>query len=129
MKRFFVVLLLLLVPSILCGCGTITGKIGGWSIWSAASSAVVITNNTENLRFAITKNGTPENEFMVMPGEDFTVPMLNFATKEKKFLVKVKAYDARGRMYGVAKREYSIRKYESEVDGWEINTRNLQERE
>lgn len=127
MKRFFVVLLLLLVPYILCGCA-VTGKIGGWSIWSATATSVVIVNNTADSYLAVLVNGKPQTDRLVEPGEHFSLPLRNFSSKRKEFTVTVMAYDERGRMRGVARDSFSLGRYEADAETWVINTQDLQAR-
>ena len=125
MKRL---ILLLLIPCSLCGCA-VTGKIAGWSIWSATATSVVIVNNTADSHFVVLVNGRIQNKYLVGPGEHFPVGLRNFSDQRKEFSVLVKAYDAEGgNMRGVASSSFSLGKYEADAETWVINTRDLQAR-
>lgn len=119
---------LLTAPMFLCGC-SLTGKIGGWDIWSATATSVVIVNNTADLSFAVFVNGRPQNKYLVGPGEHFPVALRNFGDQRKEFSVLVKAYTAEGKVYGVTTASFSLGQYEARAKTWEIKTRDLEKRE
>lgn len=124
----------MLVPNILCGC-SLTGKIGGWAIWSSTATTTTIVNNTADARFVVILNGKIINEknengdrVYVMPGEDFSFNTRNFSDNRKEYSVVVKAYDADNKMLGVTEMSFSVAQYQAACETWVINTRDLQAR-
>ncbi|MDO8467004.1 MAG: hypothetical protein Q7S83_02575 [bacterium] len=127
--------LLMIVPYFLCGCGTITGKIGGWSIFSATATNWTVVNNTADARFVILLNGkiiNRKNEagdyVYVLPGQDFSFSARNFSDNRKEYCAVVKAYDVDDKMIGVTESSFSLEKYQADCETWVINTRDLQAR-
>ncbi|MEK7640875.1 MAG: hypothetical protein AAB389_02665 [Patescibacteria group bacterium] len=127
MRKIFRAVMLLLVPYFLCGCA-ITGKIGGWPIFSATATTTTIVNNTTDARFVVLLNGKIINEFYVLPGQDFSFSSRNFSDNEKEYCVVVKAYDADDRMLGVTEMSYTVRQYEAGCKTWVINSYNFRGR-
>ena len=125
MKKILAVLLMI-VPSFLCGCQASLGGFGGLSIWSAAATKVVVSNNTKDLRLVVLKNGEVKNKYYVQPGGSFVLPLYNFGEPTREFVVVVKAVNSDGEVVGMATRHYNVAKYKDKADPWVINIRNLE---
>ncbi len=130
MKRFLIVLVML-VPTFLCGCQATLGHIGGWAIWSATATNVTIVNNTKDTQFLVLLNGRIKNQFYIQPGQDFSFEVRNFSDQSKEYCVVVKAYasGSQENVVGVLTKSFSIGGYQANCETWVINTSDLRIRQ
>ncbi len=127
MRKPIQVMLLLLVPYFLCGCSSFLS----WEGWSAASTKVLVVNNTEDIKLDVTVNGrqfTKEGQ-MMEPGEHRSVLLCNFHEgTNRKYVVLVKGHDCCGKFIGVTEREYDVAAYEQGCEPFIINSYNFRGR-
>ncbi len=109
MRKIFRTAMLLLVPSILCGCSSFLS----WEGWSAASTKVVVVNNTQDIQLDISVNGRSYTKGnLVQPGEDFSILLPNFHEgTDREYLVLVKGRDCSNEVIGVTERVYNVQSY------------------
>ena len=128
MRKIFRTGLLLLVPYFLCGCASFMS----WEGWSAASTKVVVINNTQDIDFDISVNDrqvTKSDSDMVRPGERRSVLLPNFHEgTDREYLVLVRGWDRAGNVIGVTERVYNVESYKQGCKPWIIESHSFRMR-
>ncbi len=126
MRKIFRAILLLLVPYFLCGCSSFLS----WEGWSAASTKVLVINNTEDIKLDVSVNGRQTKEGQMMePGDHRSVLLPNFHEgTNREYVILVKGHDCCGKFIGVIEKKYDVAAYKQGCEPFVINSYNFRGR-